>query len=411
MKPARKRVSPAALAAGGGSAARRQRRRPSRPAPPGSIDVQYEPVAKAAPRAAGRAGLLGGPHRSHPGAAAAQAGGAGAPQDRALHADERPAGDRRRAQGPAGRQLRPGGRRRAATTRTATTWVSPTSWRRCCARGPRREQDPQRRRHLARHRLRGRLARRAGLERGDHRRPARRCRRTARSASICCRTSCCTRRSPRARWATCATRCWPRSPPATTTRTSWPSAHFDNLLFGEKHPERLGADRRGRPQDHARAAGDVLEDLLPPEPRHPGRRRRRRPRPAARRRSRRRSAAGRAARARPAPGWTVPPLTATRMLLVDRPDLTQATIVLGHARHQARRPALVRGHADELRARRLRLLVAPHDRGARQARADLRHRLVVRRVALPGRVPRQSPRPRTRPCGTRCSPRWTRSAA
>ena len=30
------------------------------------------------------------------------------------------------------------------------------------------------------------------------------------------------------------------------------------------------------------------------------------------------------------PGWTVPPMTGTRMLLVDRPDLTQATIVLGH---------------------------------------------------------------------------------
>lgn len=30
------------------------------------------------------------------------------------------------------------------------------------------------------------------------------------------------------------------------------------------------------------------------------------------------------------PGWTVPALTGTRLLLVDRPDLTQATIVLGH---------------------------------------------------------------------------------
>ena len=39
---------------------------------------------------------------------------------------------------------------------------------------------------------------------------------------------------------------------------------------------RLGADRRRRQQDHPRAAGDVLEDVLPPEPRHPGGRGRRR---------------------------------------------------------------------------------------------------------------------------------------
>jgi zinc protease len=31
------------------------------------------------------------------------------------------------------------------------------------------------------------------------------------------------------------------------------------------------------------------------------------------------------------PGWTLPPATGTRILLVDRPDLTQATIMLGHA--------------------------------------------------------------------------------
>jgi zinc protease len=30
------------------------------------------------------------------------------------------------------------------------------------------------------------------------------------------------------------------------------------------------------------------------------------------------------------PAWTIPPITATRILLVDRPDSTQATIVLGH---------------------------------------------------------------------------------
>ena len=59
-------------------------------------------------------------------------------------------------------------------------------------------------------------------------------------------------------------------------------------------PRRLGADRRGRPQDHARAPGDVLEDVLPPEPRHPGRRGRRRRDASCAPRSRRRSAAGRA---------------------------------------------------------------------------------------------------------------------
>ena len=32
----------------------------------------------------------------------------------------------------------------------------------------------------------------------------------------------------------------------------------------------------------------------------------------------------------PRPAWTIPPLTGTRILLVDRPDSTQATIVLGH---------------------------------------------------------------------------------
>ena len=33
----------------------------------------------------------------------------------------------------------------------------------------------------------------------------------------------------------------------------------------------------------------------------------------------------------PRPAWKIPPVTGTRMLLVDKPDLTQATIVLGHA--------------------------------------------------------------------------------
>ena len=91
-----------------------------------------------------------------------------------------------------------------------------------------------------------------------------------------------------------------------------------------------------------------------------------------------------------------PSSTATRILLVDRPDSTQATLVLGHAGIRHADPALVRGDADELRAGRLGLLVAPDDRGARQARADLRHRLVVRGVAVRGRLPGRRRRPRTR---------------
>ena len=60
-------------------------------------------------------------------------------------------------------------------------------------------------------------------------------------------------------------------------------AHFDNLLFGEKNPEGWVLTAEDVKQDHPRAAGDVLEDVLPPEPRHPRGRGRRRRREAARR--------------------------------------------------------------------------------------------------------------------------------
>jgi zinc protease len=107
-------------------------------------------------------------------------------------------------------------------------------------------------------------------------------------------------------------------------------AHFDNQLFGEKHPNGwvLTADdvrKIDRPKlekfwktfyhpDHAilAVAGDV---------------------DAARLRAQLEKTFHGWARAKtPArPGWTIPPATGTRILLVDRPDLTQATIVLGHA--------------------------------------------------------------------------------
>ena len=107
-------------------------------------------------------------------------------------------------------------------------------------------------------------------------------------------------------------------------------AHFDNQLFGEKHPNAwvLTADDvrkidRAKLEkfwktfyhpDHAilAVAGDV---------------------DATRLRAQLEKAFHGWARANaPArPGWTIPPATGTRILLVDRPDLTQATIVLGHA--------------------------------------------------------------------------------
>lgn len=106
-------------------------------------------------------------------------------------------------------------------------------------------------------------------------------------------------------------------------------AHFDNQLFGENHPNGwvLTADDV-RKIDRARlekfwktfyhpgrailaVAGDVEVAKLKPQIE---------------------KAFGGWAKGNPParPGWTVPPMTGTRMLLVDRPDLTQATIMLGH---------------------------------------------------------------------------------
>ena len=106
-------------------------------------------------------------------------------------------------------------------------------------------------------------------------------------------------------------------------------AHFSNLLFGEKNPEgwvltaedvnRLTRSQLEtfwrtfyRPNRAILAvAGDVDISRL---------------------RAAIEKAFGGWARAKvPArPGWTVPPVTGTRILLVDREDLTQATMVLGH---------------------------------------------------------------------------------
>ena len=61
------------------------------------------------------------------------------------------------------------------------------------------------------------------------------------------------------------------------------NAHFENLLFGEKHPDGwilAAEDVRKITRDEP---GRVLEDVLPPEPRHPRRRGRRRRGEAARR--------------------------------------------------------------------------------------------------------------------------------
>jgi len=107
------------------------------------------------------------------------------------------------------------------------------------------------------------------------------------------------------------------------------NAHFDNLLFGEKHPEGwvLSADDVGkitrarletfwktfyRPNRAILAvAGDVDVSKL--------------------RGGIEKAFGGWARGTVPArPGWTVPKLEGTRILLVDRPDSTQATMVFGH---------------------------------------------------------------------------------
>ncbi|HEX3906265.1 MAG TPA: pitrilysin family protein [Polyangia bacterium] len=108
------------------------------------------------------------------------------------------------------------------------------------------------------------------------------------------------------------------------------AAHFDNQLFGDKHPNGwvLTADDvrkidRTRLEkfwktfyhpDHAilAVAGDVDVGRL--------------------RAQIEKTFRGWArAKVPPRPAWTIPPVAGTRILLVDRPDLTQATIMLGHA--------------------------------------------------------------------------------
>ena len=86
------------------------------------------------------------------------------------------------------------------------------------------------------------------------------------------------------------------------------------------------------------------------------------------------------------PAWTIPQIDGTRILLVDRPTRRRRRSCSA-IRGSARRSALVRRDVDELRARRLRLLVPADDRGAREARPDLRYRVVVRRAAVRGCLP------------------------
>jgi predicted Zn-dependent peptidase len=114
---------------------------------------------------------------------------------------------------------------------------------------------------------------------------------------------------------------------------------FDNPARARERALREPAVRREAPRRLGLTADDVrkitargwrrLEDVLPAEPRHL-------PSPATSTRrscappSRRRSAAGDARRFPPRPAWTIPKIPGTRILLVDRPDSTQATFVLGH---------------------------------------------------------------------------------
>ena len=107
------------------------------------------------------------------------------------------------------------------------------------------------------------------------------------------------------------------------------SAHFDNQLFGENHPDGwvLTAEDVKRIDRAAlvkfwqtfykpnRAILAVAGDVEPRKLR------------AQIEKAFRGWAKGNV----PArPNWKIPPLGGTRMLLVDRPDLTQATIVMGH---------------------------------------------------------------------------------
>ena len=107
------------------------------------------------------------------------------------------------------------------------------------------------------------------------------------------------------------------------------NAHFANLLFGDKHPdgwvmtpEDVGKITRARLETFwktfyrpNRSILAIAGDIDP-----------------AKLRAAIEKAFGGWAKATvpPRPGWTVPKVEATRVLLVDRPDSTQATIVFGH---------------------------------------------------------------------------------
>ena len=348
---------------------RRASRRPSR--------SQYEngPAPRRKPKPGH--GVLGRAQRSHPRARAAQARRAGAAARPALHAQERPPGRSSCRARTCRSSASASPSRRAATTRQRDD-AGRVRLRRGDA--PPRHQDPQRRRHLARDRLRRRLARRAGHERGHHRRllGAVEGRQAVPRPAV---------RHPAA----------PVVPRERDGRGARPDAGRGRRAL--RQPARAGERALRQPAVRREASRRVGADAPRTSARSPRARLETfwktfyRPNhailavagdvdaaQAARRQSRRRSAAGRAARCRRGRPGRSPSSTATRILLVDRPDLDAGDDRARPSRDQARRSALVRGDADELRAGRLGLLVAPDDRGARQARAHLRHRLVVRRA-------------------------------
>ena len=262
MKPPLARARPRALLAValGVSGVRRQHRPAKPPATAGSVDVQYEGGRAGARGEAGYGpAVLDRPQRSDPGAAAAETGGAGAAEGRALLAQERPRGHRRSAQGAAARHLQPVGRRRAATTRAATRSASPTSWPPCSGAAPRPAAPTTSRARSTSSADRWTRARAAR----PRPRAARRCRRTPPCAWTCWPTSCCGRRSPRTRWPRCAIRCWPAIAARFDNPHELAMAHFANLLFGEKNPEGWVLTAEDVKQDHPRAPGDVLADVLP----------------------------------------------------------------------------------------------------------------------------------------------------
>ena len=319
---------------------------PKPAAPAGSIEVQYEANPPAAP-AGWRRRVLGGAQRPHQGAGSAQTRRAGAAQDRSLHAAERAAGDRRPAQGPARRQLRVGRPGR---------WLRRDQADPGCLRLRRRhaaqgDQAAERRRHLARHRLRGRQPRRPGLERGDH------------GGVLGAGQG-----QPALPGPALGRPFAPGVPRARDGRRARPDAGRYRLAVrqpgrsGERAlrqpavrrepPRRLDPDRRRRQADRPPRAGEVLADVLQTEPRDPGCRGRRRDRQAARPD---REGVPRVGQGQRACAAELENSAAGRHAHVAgrqaRPDASDDRD--GARRHSPRRPALVRGDADQLRPRRL----------------------------------------------------------